>query len=270
MAFTYFFRDQQTLDLIAQHVIPELKRHMYINIWDAGCAMGFLVEELRRTGVEAYGVDISEYAIKNTHQDIKEYCWVGSIANPLPQKYDLIVSIEVVEHMPKQEAEAAVGNICRYSDDILFSSTPYNYKEATHLNVQPPEHWSELFARHGFLRDIDFDASFITPWAVRYRRSSEPLPRLVRDYERKHFTIWKENQEVRGLVLDMREQLSRQEDDINELGELLQDHREQLKEIQDSKSWRVISWFQRLRLRLIPQDSSQERFLNRFFSLFKG
>jgi chemotaxis protein methyltransferase CheR len=40
MAFTYFFRDQQTLTLIAQHVIPELKRHMYINIWDAGCAMG--------------------------------------------------------------------------------------------------------------------------------------------------------------------------------------------------------------------------------------
>jgi chemotaxis protein methyltransferase CheR len=40
MAFTYFFRDQHTLDLIAQHVIPELKRHMYINIWDAGCAMG--------------------------------------------------------------------------------------------------------------------------------------------------------------------------------------------------------------------------------------
>ncbi len=40
MAFTYFFRDKQTLDLIAEHVIPELKRHMYINIWDAGCAMG--------------------------------------------------------------------------------------------------------------------------------------------------------------------------------------------------------------------------------------
>ncbi|MBN2003894.1 MAG: GNAT family N-acetyltransferase [Anaerolineae bacterium] len=40
MAFTYFFRDQQTLDLIVQHVIPTLKQHTYINIWDAGCAMG--------------------------------------------------------------------------------------------------------------------------------------------------------------------------------------------------------------------------------------
>lgn len=40
MAFTFFFRDKQTLELIAQHVIPDLKRRMYINIWDAGCAMG--------------------------------------------------------------------------------------------------------------------------------------------------------------------------------------------------------------------------------------
>ncbi len=40
MAFTYFFRDRHTLDLIAEHVIPTLKRHTYINIWDAGCASG--------------------------------------------------------------------------------------------------------------------------------------------------------------------------------------------------------------------------------------
>ena len=40
MAFTYFFRDQQTLDLIAQHVVPDLKRCRYIDVWDAGCAMG--------------------------------------------------------------------------------------------------------------------------------------------------------------------------------------------------------------------------------------
>ena len=40
MAFTYFFRDKQTLDLIVEHVVPDLRRHRYINVWDAGCAMG--------------------------------------------------------------------------------------------------------------------------------------------------------------------------------------------------------------------------------------
>src|SRR6185295_9899009 len=32
-------------------------------VLDAGCAMGMVVEALRDRGVEAYGVDISEYAI---------------------------------------------------------------------------------------------------------------------------------------------------------------------------------------------------------------
>ena len=40
MAFTYFFRDMQTLELIADRVLPELKGHRYIDVWDAGCAHG--------------------------------------------------------------------------------------------------------------------------------------------------------------------------------------------------------------------------------------
>ncbi|TGC11416.1 CheR family methyltransferase [Methanolobus halotolerans] len=40
MAFTYFFRDMQTLEMIRDHIIPELRTRRYIHIWDAGCAMG--------------------------------------------------------------------------------------------------------------------------------------------------------------------------------------------------------------------------------------
>lgn len=40
MALTYFFRDVQTLELACEHALPVLKTRRYINIWDAGCAMG--------------------------------------------------------------------------------------------------------------------------------------------------------------------------------------------------------------------------------------
>jgi chemotaxis protein methyltransferase CheR len=40
MAFTYFFRDLQTLEMIRDYVIPGLRTRRYIHIWDAGCAMG--------------------------------------------------------------------------------------------------------------------------------------------------------------------------------------------------------------------------------------
>jgi len=169
--------------------------------------MGFLVEELRRRGVECYGVDISEYAIARVHPDVRPFCWVGSITEPFPQRYDLIVCIEIVEHMPAAEAEKAIANLCQHTDDILFSSTPFDYKELTHFNVQPPEYWAELFARQGFFRDVDFDASFIVPWAVRFRRKTEPLPRLVREYERRFWLLWKENVDLRELGREVRSQL---------------------------------------------------------------
>lgn len=40
MAFTYFFRDSQTLDTIVKNVLPTMQGYQYIRIWDAGCAHG--------------------------------------------------------------------------------------------------------------------------------------------------------------------------------------------------------------------------------------
>ena len=186
---------------IAQDIQPA-------SVLDAGCAIGLLVEGLRQRGVAAWGIDVSEYAIQNVSAEIRPYCRVASVADALDRDYDLIVSIEVLEHMDPQQAQAAIANFCQHSADILFSSTPFDFKEASHFNVQPPEAWAELFARHGFYRDVDFDASFITPWATRFRRSSEPVPRLVRNYERRYWLLWKENTDLRQLALEMRDQLA--------------------------------------------------------------
>lgn len=40
MAFTFFFRDLQTLELLRDHAVPIFRTRRYVRIWDAGCAMG--------------------------------------------------------------------------------------------------------------------------------------------------------------------------------------------------------------------------------------
>ena len=42
-------------------------------VLDAGCAFGFLVESLRECGIQAFGVDISPYAIQNVQADIQPF-----------------------------------------------------------------------------------------------------------------------------------------------------------------------------------------------------
>ncbi len=169
---------------------------------DAGCAMGFLVEALRDRGVEAYGVDLSEYALSRAREDIKPYLRHASLTEPLPQRYDLITCIEVLEHLSPEDAELAIANLCSHTDDIVMSSTPTEYGEASHINVQPAEYWAERFARQGFYRDTDYDATFLISWAVRFRRSSEPVHLLVKRYERAYARLQEETASRRNAIGD--------------------------------------------------------------------
>jgi 2-polyprenyl-3-methyl-5-hydroxy-6-metoxy-1,4-benzoquinol methylase len=230
---------------IADHIVSDIKPR---TVLDAGCAMGFLVEALRDRGVEAFGVDISEYAIAQVRSDIKPYCRQGSITDPLSDRYDLIVSIEVLEHLPTEEAILAVGNLCAATDDFMFSSTPNDYQEITHLNVQQPEWWTEVFARQGFFRDVDYDPStYLSPWAVRYRRSTDTVARTVGGYERLAWRLKNENQALRQSAHAQRDRFAQME--------------LELAAIKQSGSWRALSAPKQITKRLFPVDTPRGRWL---------
>lgn len=188
---------------IARRIVDDLAPE---RVLDAGCAMGFLVEALRNLGVDASGVDVSAFALEQAHESVKEHVREASLADPLPGRYDLITCIEVLEHLPAADAEVALANLCTASDQVLFSSSPFDYAEPTHVNVKPPEEWSAMFARHGFVRDVDFELPPI-PWAALYRRSDAPLPAVVRDYDRTWWRLRHEVQAVRENVLELQRRL---------------------------------------------------------------
>jgi SAM-dependent methyltransferase len=272
---------------IADHIVRDIGPK---TVLDAGCAFGFLVEILHDRGVDAYGIDISEYAIQQIREDMGPYCRVGSVLEPLPRTYDLIVCIEVLEHLSPQECDQAIGHFCQATDDILFSSTPDDYYEATHVNVRPPEYWAGLFARHGFYRDVEFDASFITAWAMRFRRATEtalqPAYRLVETYERRLWQLSRECAGAHRFAADTRNQLAEAQVRLNaaqaelaqaRAGQLLladnqrlsaalaaeqevrQQRDRQLHDVQLSSGWRFVTWVGKMRKRVCPPGSRRER-----------
>jgi hypothetical protein len=200
-------------DRIADSIVREFHPS---TVLDAGCAMGFLVEGLRKRGVEASGIDVSEYAISEVHESVREHCRVASLTEPLGQRYDLITCIEVVEHIPPADADKVIANLCAATDRLLLSTSPEDYGEATHLNVQPPEVWSAALAREGFLRDLDHDLSYLTPWAAVYSRREEPLTETVRGYDRSWWRLRHEVSEVRTALLKAQDRLAELESDEGE------------------------------------------------------
>ncbi|MGH7723748.1 MAG: methyltransferase domain-containing protein [Candidatus Dormibacteria bacterium] len=142
-------------------------------VFDAGCAVGFLVAALRDRNVEAYGRDISRFAISQARGDISEYCSVGSITAPIEGEFDLILCIEVLEHMPEKQALEAIAVLSRASPRVLFSSTPSDFDEPTHVNVQPTIYWLRHFARAGFAPVVEHDATYLCSHALLLERAEE-------------------------------------------------------------------------------------------------
>jgi GT2 family glycosyltransferase len=158
---------------------------------------GALVTGLAAQGVEAVGVEAEA---------------LGEATGPpdeaFTRSYDLVLCLDALERIPADRAEAVLAALCARTDDILFSPCPETL-EAAHVNVRAPEQWAESFARHGFIRDLDYDAGFAGPSAVRLRRSREGLERVVAAYERGLARLLRENRARVALTRRQEEELAR-------------------------------------------------------------
>lgn len=136
---------------------------------DIGCAFGLLVEAMVDLGIDAYGFDVSPFAISNARPDVADRLKVGSLSDPIPlvtgQKYDMVICIEVLEHLPPEMAKTAIQKLCAAGDCILFSSSPDDFDEPTHFNVQPVAEWLKMFANEGFYPVRRSNADFVAKHA---------------------------------------------------------------------------------------------------------
>jgi SAM-dependent methyltransferase len=131
-------------------------------VLDVGCAKGFLVEELRSRGVEAYGVDWSQYAVDAANPSVSPYLRQAS-ALDLPfadQSFDMVVSFDVFEHLDLPSARKAMVECARVSRRQLHQINTGRLEEwrydgdTSHCTQLPLEEWSAVAANEGLTRVI--------------------------------------------------------------------------------------------------------------------
>jgi SAM-dependent methyltransferase len=178
------------------------------SVLDAGCARGFLVAALRRRGVDASGFDLSDVAIEEAVEDARPFVRVGSLVEPIDGAYDLVTCIEVIEHLDPADTARAVANLAGAGERVLLSSTPGDLQEPTHVNVQPPERWAQLFAAEGMYRDFHHEVGFLSPWAALYRREPDrSMADVVIDYDREWSRLRAEVIDLRTSLLQLHERM---------------------------------------------------------------
>ena len=139
---------QQVVPLVVELVQPS-------SLVDVGCGDGTWLSVFTEQGVQdVIGVDGS-YVDTNLLQIPSKHFVSHDLTMPLTpvvsRKFDLVVSLEVGEHLPADNAEGFVATLTSLGPIVLFSAAVPNQGGTQHLNEQWPDYWASLFRQHGYV-----------------------------------------------------------------------------------------------------------------------
>lgn len=109
---------------------------------DLGAGDGYYSYALRETGTLAYAVEVSEEAAEFVKEEVWLLVWDLREPLRLEETYDLVLCIEVAEHLPEWSADTLCDTIARHASGlVVFTAAPLNQGGHGHVNCQPLEYW---------------------------------------------------------------------------------------------------------------------------------
>jgi cyclopropane fatty-acyl-phospholipid synthase-like methyltransferase len=119
---------------------------------DVGCGTGALLEALRGRGCKVFGLEYSVAALKYCGERGLEVAKFDLEKDVIKQNwhFDVAISMEVAEHLPKIMADRYVGILTALAPIIVFTAAPPGQEGTDHVNLQPKEYWIQKFLQRGF------------------------------------------------------------------------------------------------------------------------
>ncbi|MBI3562334.1 MAG: methyltransferase domain-containing protein [Gammaproteobacteria bacterium] len=136
-------------------------------ILDIGCGKGFLLYDFTKVvpGLELYGIDISEYAIDNAKDEIKDRLRVGNAtALPFPDNhFDFVYSITTLHNLHCYDLDKALREMQRVGKNNKYLCVESYRNEEEKANLlywqvtceafNTPEEWDWWFKQTGYTGD---------------------------------------------------------------------------------------------------------------------
>lgn len=122
-------------------------------VLDVGCGPGAWMRVASDMGArEVFGMDapgIDTGASRLPPEAFRE----ADLSQPfdLGRRFDLVVSLEVAEHLPPERAEGFVADLTAHGDVVLFSAAVPLQGGSGHINEQFQDYWAGLFREAGYV-----------------------------------------------------------------------------------------------------------------------
>lgn len=171
----YFGRGRKSAQKRAYETIQIIKKHKRQgNILDVGCAGGIFLKVAQENNFNAYGIEVSKYAVEAAEKILNLKIELGTLEKcKFKNKFfDVITLLDVIEHFPDPYCSLQKINSLLKDDGIILIYTPninslpfYVIKEGWgiiapehHLHYFSPETIEMLLNKTGFIiKKIWFD-----------------------------------------------------------------------------------------------------------------
>ena len=135
---------------------------------DVGCGQAWWGSQLRRNGCRVTGIDGGYVTVPDENLDS---FITHDLSLPLPDvgRFDLVVCLEVAEHLAEDRADGFIAELCDAAPVVLFSAAIPHQTGSEHINCQWQSWWAEKFHENGFKADGSvrfeiWDDDRVEPW----------------------------------------------------------------------------------------------------------
>ena len=118
------------------------------SLLDIGCGPGHFVDSFRAQGITAYGIDIDERVYG------KEFLEYKSLFDITNESAEVVICMEVAEHIEEAEADTVVAKVVSTVEDtLIWTAATIGQGGIGHINCQLKEYWSDKITAAGLTRN---------------------------------------------------------------------------------------------------------------------
>ena len=143
------------------------------SVLDVGCGIGTWLHSFSQKGIsDFFGVD-GDYVDKSLLAQFIPFEQYAPIDLNQPfslnRKFDLVVCLEVAEHLLASAADNFISSLCQHAETIVFSAAIPAQGGQNHINEQWLDYWALKFDANGFklydvLRPIFWNRDEVDWW----------------------------------------------------------------------------------------------------------
>ncbi len=168
-----FYSDlESSSESSAQVLVPILiDKYQPSSVIDFGCGTGAFVRKFLESDIsDVIGVE-GNWILEL--DDIRHEKWLKvsdlNFRLELNKKVDLVLCLEVAEHLEEKNARQLIQSLTLASDRIVFSAAIPGQAGTDHINLQYPEYWADIFYENGYVLEWDPRPSIwkkkgVAPW----------------------------------------------------------------------------------------------------------